>query len=291
MLEEQGHRLGAREEWLKALPMLPAGSTQAVWIQEYVHRLALAAKALPAARTAPSTELKKWTGRLAPVAAVLLALSKGKTLLALFNMKFLFSLGAFLGVYWSIHGLKFALGFTVQIVIHEFGHYIDIKRRGLPVDMPIFLPGLGAFVRWRALGVPVETRAAVSLAGPLAGFLAAAVCTVLWLRSGNDLWAALARTGAWLNLLNLIPVWALDGAGAFLALTRAQRAAGLALSVAFLIALGEGLFFLIALGAAWRLFTKDAPEQSSPTTTLYFAGVLSLLACLMWILPAEDFGR
>jgi len=38
-----------------------------------------------------------------------------------------------------------------------------------------------------------------------------AVCVLLWWKTGNGLWAALARAGAWLNVLNLIPVWLLDG--------------------------------------------------------------------------------
>src|SRR5439155_7557954 len=85
------------------------------------------------------------------------------------------------------------------------------KRRGLPAEMPVFLPGLGAYVRWGALGVPLETRAAVSLAGPLAGWFAAAVCALLWFHTHDRIWAALAQVGAWLNILNLIPVPILDG--------------------------------------------------------------------------------
>src|SRR5262249_26745280 len=150
--------------------------------------------------------------------------------------------------------------FAIQILVHELGHFIDIRRRGLPADLPVFLPGFGAFVRWQAMGVPLTTRAAVSLAGPFAGFMGAAVCAAMWFRSGDPLWAALARSGAWLNLLNLIPVWALDGGHACLALTRSQRGFLLITSLILLLFVGEGMFLLIALGATWRLFTKDQPE-------------------------------
>jgi hypothetical protein len=138
----------------------------------------------------------KWAGRLAPLAPIAVLLSKGKVLLAIFNLKFLLSLGAFVGVYWSIYGMKFGIGFAAQILAHELGHYIDIKRRGLPADLPVFLPGFGAFVRWQAMGVPLTARAAVSLAGPLAGAIAAAVCMIVWYQTGNGLWAALGRAGA-----------------------------------------------------------------------------------------------
>ena len=113
----------------------------------------------------------------------------------------------------------------------------------------------------------------------------------MWLKSGDDLWAALARAGAWLNLLNLIPVWALDGGHACLALTRSQRGLLLAASLVFFLFLGDGMFLLIALGATWRLFTKDLPEQPSLPTAAYLVAVLSALAGLMWILRGHGFGR
>src|ERR1043166_6557049 len=104
---------------------------------------------------------------------------------------------------------------------------------------------------------------------PLAGFFGALACTFVWFQTGDPLWAALARAGSWLNLLNLIPVWGLDGGHAFYAITKRDRIIVLALSLAALVLGGESVFLLIALGAGWRLFTKDFPEQSSTATTAY----------------------
>src|SRR5271163_4226572 len=116
--------------------------------------------------------------------AVLLA--KGKMLLtAIFKLKFLLSFVAFVGIYWAAFGMKFGIGFAVLILVHEMGHFIEIKRRGLPAEMPVFLPGLGAYVRWTALGVSTQTRAVVSLAGPMAGCLGAAVCALIWAKTGD----------------------------------------------------------------------------------------------------------
>src|SRR4029077_18130378 len=123
----------------------------------------------------------------------------------------------------ALYGPKFGLGFAILILVHEMGHYIDIKRRGLPVEMPMFLPGLGAYVRRAAMGVSQATQAAVSLAGPLAGWIGAAVCALLWWKTGSGIWAALARAGAWLNVLNLVPVFILDGGGAIRALSKIER--------------------------------------------------------------------
>ena len=118
-----------------------------------------------------------WAKRLGPLAPLALLLAKGKTLLfALFKLKFLFSFAAFLGIYWALYGAWFGIGFAVMILLHEMGHFVEVKRRGLPAEMPVFLPGLGAYVKWQALGVSTETRALVSLAGPAAGLLAALHC-------------------------------------------------------------------------------------------------------------------
>src|SRR5712691_9095331 len=256
-LESKGDFLQARYLWLNALPLMPPDSEQAAWIREHARLLEERAAAPPA-----PIATSKWAKRLAPLGplAVLLAKFKG-LLLILFKLKFLFSFAAFIGLYWALWGPKFGVGFAVMILIHEMGHFIDVKRRGLPAEMPVFLPGFGAYVRWRALGVSLETRAAVSLAGPLAGAIAAVACGVIWWKTGNPIWAALARSGAWLNAMNLIPVWMLDGGQAALALSKLERIGLLTLCLALWVFLGESVFFLVAIGAAYRVFTKDTPPH------------------------------
>lgn len=284
-LEDEQQLLAARDEWLKALPLLPANSTQADWIREQARKLELASK------TAPAPEQKHaWARKLGPLAPVAILLAKSKTLLlAVFKLKFVFSLFAAMGVYWAIWGPAFGIGFVVLILVHEMGHYVDIRRRGLPAEMPVFLPGFGAYVRWAALGVTRQTRAAVSLAGPLAGFLGAAVCTALWYRTHNGIWAALARTTAGLNVLNLIPVWALDGGQAAAALNKVERFVLLSASLLLWLFVGEGIFVLVAAGFAYRLFTKDLPPMPSPAISTYFVGVLACLALLLYVIPGHGF--
>jgi Zn-dependent protease len=219
-------------------------------------------------------------------------LAKSKVLLtAVFKLKFLLSFAAFIGIYWGMFGMKFGIGFAMLILIHEMGHFIDIKRRGLPADMPVFLPGLGAYVRWQALGVPLETRAAVSLAGPLAGFFASVACAALWWQTGNPLWAALARAGAVLNLLNLIPVWVLDGGQAALALSKMERIVLLTACLALWLVLGESMFFLVALGAGYQVFfAGELPARPSRATTIYFVAVLTALGVVIRLMPGQGLG-
>jgi Zn-dependent protease len=287
-LEAKGDLRQAREHWLMGLPLLPPNSRQADWIQSHARSLDDAADRI---QPQPPSE-NKWAQKLGPVGPVAILLAKGKTVLfALFKLKFLLSFASFIALYWAVWGIKFGIGFAVLILLHEMGHFIDIKRRGLPADMPVFLPGLGAYVRWHAIGVPLETRAAISLAGPLAGFLTAVACAVLWWQTGNPLWAALARVGAVLNLLNLTPVWMLDGGQAALALSKMERIILLTACLALWLVLGEGMFFIVALGAGYQIFfAGDLPPHPSRATTIYYLAVLTGLGVVIHLMPGTGLG-
>ncbi len=279
-LEAHGDYAQAYERWAACLPLLPPKSAQAEWIRGHLKELERATSgAQSPAPTANSTP--QWAKRLGPLGPVVVALLKFKSLL---------SFVAFFGLYWSMWGVGYGIGFAVLILIHELGHFIDIKRRGLPADMPMFVPGFGAYVRWNAMGVPLSTRAAVSLAGPLAGLLAAAICAGLWVKTGYGLWAALARTSAWLNALNLIPLWIFDGSKAANALSKVERVVVLVVSAALGYALGEVVFWLVAAGTGVRLFTHDDPSEPSNLITAYYIAVLAGLGTVIWFMPGHGGG-
>ena len=63
-----------------------------------------------------------------------------------------------------------------------------------------------------------SAEARVGLAGPILGSIGAAACIVIWHATGNDFWRALAFTGFFLNLFNLLPVVPLDGGRAMAAM-------------------------------------------------------------------------
>jgi Zn-dependent protease len=286
-LEEEENLRQARDEWQKAIPLLPSNATQAEWVRSHIAKLDLLLRA------APSTPPKNnWIKKLGPLAPIAIILSKSKfLLLAIFKLKFLLTLFAFMGLYWSLYGAWFGVGFVALILVHEMGHYLEIRRRGLPAEMPVFLPGLGAYVQWNALGVTRVTRSIVSLTGPFAGFLGAIACLYLWHRTGNAVWAALARSSAGLNILNLIPVWILDGGQATLSLSKIERWLLLGLCLLLWLGLGENLFFLVAAGVVYRLFTKDLPPFAAPRITAYYASVLVGLGVVMHLVPAQIFTR
>lgn len=284
--EERREIVEARESLSRALELLPPDSSQAEWIRSNTSRLdALAA----GNRSADARHA--WAKRLGPFAPLAILLVKGKFLLALFKLKFLLSLGTFVAFYWALYGAKFGVGFAILILVHEMGHFIDIKRRGLPADMPVFLPGLGAYVRWGALGVSARTRAFVSLAGPLAGCIGAAVCAFIWKRTGDAMWLGLASLSAMLNVVNLIPIWVLDGGQAIAALDKSERIVLSAAAVLFAAYFGQPLFLLVAAGAAYRVFSKDLPAVPSRAATAYYLLLLAALGYLIELAPLTTQGR
>jgi Zn-dependent protease len=130
----------------------------------------------------------------------------------------------------------------------------------------------------------------VSLAGPAAGLIAAFVCWVVWLKTGEGMWAVLARASAWMNILNLVPVWILDGGQAALALSKVERIVLLVVSLGLLAAVQEMVFLVVAGGALFRVFTKDQSARPSPRITIYFVAVLVLLAVVMRFVPTQASG-
>ena len=212
---------------------------------------------------------------------LLLGLTKGKLLLlGLTKMSTLFSMLLSMGVYWSLWGWKFAVGFVLSIYVHEMGHVAALARYGIPATPPMFIPGFGAFVRLKAYPANPSEDARVGLAGPLWGLGAALAAMGVYVVTGSGLWGAIAHTGAWINLFNLIPIWQLDGGRGFRALSQHQRgvAAGAALILWMLTS--ETILLIIALAGAYRLFSKDYPEQPDNVALMQFVGLLAALSAV-----------
>ena len=140
------------------------------------------------------------------------------------SLKFL---GIFISVggYALIWGWRFAVGFVLLILVHELGHYVEARRQGLSPQLPVFIPFLGAYVALRGQPFDPWRNALVSVAGPVAGGIAALACLVYGNAVDSDLLRALAYAGFFLNLVNLLPIGILDG-GHILRSWRVLRAGG-----------------------------------------------------------------
>jgi Zn-dependent protease len=112
------------------------------------------------------------------------------------------------------------------------------------------VPFLGAVVWARQLGGDAAAEARVGLAGPVIGSLGALALLIPYALTGDDFWRALAYTGIFLNLFNLVPVTPLDGGRAFAALTPWMWFVGLFVVVVLVFTFHSPILILIALVAA-----------------------------------------
>ena len=272
MAEQVGALEHAWELYVQALALLPPGLPEARTIAARME--ALHAKAAPRVEAPPREQGRwsQWLSSLGPIGLLLAGMGKLKTV---------FSALAFLGVYWAAYGWKFALGIVVSIYIHEMGHVAAFRRNGIAVSAPMFIPGLGAFVRGARRADTPGKDARISLAGPWWGLGAAFAALVLSIYFRSPAMRAIASTGAWINLLNLIPVAIFDGAGAFRALARGQRGAVAASAALLFWFTGDILLLIIVAASIFRVFTHDAPEQPDNGVLFQFLALMAALSLIV----------
>lgn len=247
----------------------------------------------PAARSRNGTR-----GRIgAGLAAIAAFLAKFKGLLLLLpKLKLFTSAGTMLvslAAYSFVFGWPFAAGFVALLFVHEMGHVIALRREGIKASPPMFIPFLGAVISARSLGDDALAEARVGLAGPILGSLGAVVCLVLWQTTHHTIYEALAFTGFFLNLFNLLPVVPLDGGRAMAAMAPWMWFAGFAALIPLAIIFPNPIILIILLFAGyetyrrWQLRRSPDPAQqayykvSGANRLLVAAVYLSLIALLV----------
>lgn len=314
--ERAGDLPAALATWRLAITLLPPASRQHALIGARIDGLSRQVEAnpglkVPAAAPAPASAPAghpshdgRWAGGAATgiVGTIALVLFKFKFLavLLLTKAKFLLlgltkastflSMLASFGLYWTVFGGWFALGFVLSIYIHEMGHVAALVRYGVPASAPLFIPGFGAVIRLQQTFVNPREDARVGLAGPIWGCGAALACAAIYAVTEMPIWGALAQVGAWINLFNLTPFWQLDGSRAFHSLTRPQRwLAVTAVATAWAFT-AEGLLVLVmAVGAYKAALEKPAREPDSGALAQYI-GLVAVLSALV-LLPVRIPGH
>ena len=135
------------------------------------------------------------------------------------------------GVYSLAYGPWAALSLVVMIFVHEMGHVLEIRRQGMQATAPIFIPLFGAAIFQRSHPTTAVKQAQIGIAGPIAGTVGATVAFVLFNATQNPVFLIAATIGFFLNLINMIPVWQLDGAWILAPVSPWFQVAGLGLIV------------------------------------------------------------
>lgn len=250
---------------------------------------------------APTPILKRIAG---PVVAAGVALAKwGAVIFKLKVFTFAASMAVSLAAYAWIWGWQFALGFIVLLFVHEMGHVIALRRMGIPASLPMFIPFLGAFVTMKEQPKTAWHEAVSGIAGPVVGSLGALACWWYADATGSSLFQALAFTGFFLNLFNLIPIVPLDGGRTAAAIHPAMWVVGLIGLIGLAFYTHSPLVIIIAiLGAteAWRRFrgrnTAESkayyqltPQQRQIITVAYLSLVGLLVLAMHVTYIKRDF--
>jgi len=271
----------------------------------------------PYASTAPTFQIaphkrRRLGAQAVGVGAVILAfLAKFKTLLLLaLKFKWILYLAKFaltggsliLSIAaWALYfGWSFAAGFVILIFVHEIGHVIALRVRGIKAGAPVFIPFVGAFVAMKEMPKDAKAEAEVAIAGPLLGTAGAFAAYLIGTFTHHQIWYALASTAFFINLFNLIPVVPLDGGRVMAALSPKLWVAGLILLAGTAVFVrGPGLLFVILLvaisfgrviaafkpGAMDAPYYQVAPKDRALIAAEYF-GLAAFLA-FMWAIAGN----
>ena len=182
-------------------------------------------------------------------------------------------------------GWAFAAGFVLLIFVHEMGHAIALRYFGIKSGVPVFIPFVGAFIAMKELPNNVRIEAWTGIAGPLLGTAGAVLCWGVALYTGNMFWYALAYTGFFLNIFNLIPISPLDGGRTVAAISPRIWIFGfIGILLLFLQSFNPILLFILLISGGkalsqWR--KKEAMDEEgyeeyyrvSPLTKIAISGV------------------
>jgi Zn-dependent protease len=174
-------------------------------------------------------------------------------------------------VYAFIFGWKYAAGFIVLLFVHEMGHYIAAKKRGLDVGAPTFIPFIGAWIEMKQLPHDAETEAYVGLGGPLLGAVGAVLCYFLARETGATWLLAVAYAGFFLNLFNLIPLSPFDGGRITAVLSPRIWLLGVPVLLALFWWRPSPMLVLMALLAAPQVWKALKYKSDSEEAQTYYA--------------------
>jgi Zn-dependent protease len=116
-----------------------------------------------------------------------------------------------MGTYAIFYGWSFAVALVYLIFVHEMGHLIAAKMKGIKTSPAIFIPFVGAVINMKEQPKNAKIEAFLAYGGPLAGFISFLPAIPLYLTTHNSVWALVIYLGATVNLFNLLPVSPLDG--------------------------------------------------------------------------------
>jgi Zn-dependent protease len=176
-----------------------------------------------------------------------------------------------IGVYAIVFGWRYAVGIVAMLFIHEMGHFVAARQRGLKVRLPMFIPFAFAWTTLEEAPHDAETDAYIALGGPMLGTVGAIGCYFL-ARNYDVQWLlAVSYTGFFINLINLIPLPPLDGGRITSVLSPRIWLLGVPIIGALLWYRFSFILLLVAILAGPHLLAALRFDKNSPEAQKYYA--------------------
>jgi len=157
--------------------------------------------------------------------------------------------------------LGLIVGFVAITLIHEVGHAIVIRAKGLRTGYMVFIPFIGGAVTLKDQPRSVFDDAQIGLAGPVAGTIASLAFLQVYNWTRDPLYLLIALAGFVLNLINLLPIGMLDGGRISAGVTKWMWVLGGAFLAYKVIRQPNPLMLLILLLAAFQVYASIAREK------------------------------
>ncbi len=283
--EASGDLTTALASWRKAIELLPPGTSQRKTIDAEMKRLGATLDGrAPGQGGAKGTGKKTglWAGTGAIGAAIL---ANAKLLLV-----GLLKLPTVLSMIWYAtvlggrgRGLELSLGIVACIYVHEVGHVATLRRYGIEASAPMFVPGLGAFVRMKQYPTDAHEEARTGLAGPLWGLFASTAALLIGLATSSSTALQVASWSATINAFNLLPVWQLDGSRGLKALSSQERWIVGALAVAMGLLTRQWMPGIVGVVVLGRALVQGGHPDGDRRMLALFAALVVLHPALAWL--------
>lgn len=157
--------------------------------------------------------------------------------------------------------LGLVVGFVVITLIHEIGHAVAIRAKGLRAGYMVFIPFIGGAVTLKDQPRSAYDDAQIGLAGPIAGTAASLISLQIFKWTGNPLYLLIALTGFILNLINLLPIGLLDGGRISAAVTKWMWVFGGAILTYKVFKQPNPLLILILVLAVFQVYASILREK------------------------------
>ncbi|HKB79459.1 MAG TPA: site-2 protease family protein [Thermoanaerobaculia bacterium] len=157
--------------------------------------------------------------------------------------------------------LPLVIGFVLIILVHEIGHAVAIRAKGLRAGMMVFIPFIGGAVTLKDQPRSAYDDALIGLAGPIAGTFASLVPLQIYKWTDAPTWLAIAAAGFAVNLINLLPIGMLDGGRISAAVTKWMWFFGGAALVYKVIRQPNPLMLIVVLLVAFQVYASIRREQ------------------------------